>query len=920
MNFYDGYNYKEICSLRWENSEWPSFGTKIITGINSINLIMRSVPSINCIPGLKIGLLFFIFLAPCILFSQPTEPQLKKFSPILQKQWKIRSLNETSVFTIAVNNFSVFKNNIEKNSHVKIVFEYKNANVFLVKTNWNELIKSVLSRDEVLFVDEQRKAKEELAVSNLDLSADKVNMIFSKFRNYNGDGIVVSVKENRPDTTDIDFHGRYLSTDLSSTVFSTHATNMATIIGGGGNTYYEGKGAAPASTISSSSFAILLPDADDAYQRYHISLQNHSYGTGIENFYGADAVAYDASVITLPYLMHIFSAGNSGEEVGTTGPYANVPGFANITGSFKMAKNIICVGHTDSLGNVLSPSSRGPAYDGRIKPELVAFAEDGSSGAAAIVSGISLVLQQAYKKLNGNFPSTELVKAILLNSADDVGPTGIDFISGFGMADGYKALLELTNAQYFSGSVSNGNTVTVDLAVPPNIKQVKITLAWTDPPAAVNATKALTNDLDLALSLPATGEVWTPWVLNHSPNTDSLQLLPVRGKDSLNNVEQISIDYPVAGNYKINVKGFNVSASSSQPYSIAYQFDTLNKFTWYYPTSTDNIFNGRTNILRWESTYNNTTAQLEYSVDNGNSWQLADNAVDLTKGYYKWTPPDSFVTAILRMNFASQHFLSDTFTISRRFDVNVGFNCDDSFMLYWSKIPNVNGYQIYHLGDKYMEPLSLTADTAIVLYKQSNSSLYYAVAPLIGNKVGVRSYGYDYTTQGVACYIRTFFGELVNSSVKLDLALGTSYNVKTITWEKLTGNGYISLQTVNSIQALDFSYLDNAVTRGSNIYRVKIELLNGTIIYSETTTVFYTNDPFVIFPNPVPQYHDVTVISNSPDITHLQIFNSTGMKVLEQALNDWTNTVSTNKLGKGIYLLRFVSDSHVQKTLRLIVY
>src|SRR6185369_15723202 len=492
MNFYDGYNYKEICSLRWENSEWPSFGTKIITGINSINLIMRSVPSINCIPGLKIGLLFFIFLAPCILFSQPTEPQLKKFSPILQKQWKIRSLNETSVFTIAVNNFSVFKNNIEKNSHVKIVFEYKNANVFLVKTNWNELIKSVLSRDEVLFVDEQRKAKEELAVSNLDLSADKVNMIFSKFRNYNGDGIVVSVKENRPDTTDIDFHGRYLSTDLSSTVFSTHATNMATIIGGGGNTYYEGKGAAPASTISSSSFAILLPDADDAYQRYHISLQNHSYGTGIENFYGADAVAYDASVITLPYLMHIFSAGNSGEEVGTAGPYANVPGFANITGSFKMAKNIICVGHTDSLGNVLSPSSRGPAYDGRIKPELVAFAEDGSSGAAAIVSGISLVLQQAYKKLNGNFPSAALVKAILLNSADDVGPTGIDFISGFGMADGYKALLELTNAQYFSGSVSNGNTVTVDLAVPPNIKQVKITLAWTDPPAAVNATNALT--------------------------------------------------------------------------------------------------------------------------------------------------------------------------------------------------------------------------------------------------------------------------------------------------------------------------------------------------------------------------------------------------------------------------------------------
>lgn len=881
---------------------------------------MRSVPSINCTIALKIPLLLFIFIIPGILFSQPTEPQLKKFSPILQKQWKTRSLKETSFFTIAVSNFSLFKNDIEKNSHIKVVFEYKNARVFLVRTNWNELIKSILPRDEVLFVDEERKAREELAVSNLDLSANKVNLIFSKFPNYNGNGIVVSVKENRPDTSDIDFHGRYLSTDISSTDFSTHATDMATIIGGGGNTYYEGKGAAPASTISSSNFAILLPDADDAYQRYNISLQNHSYGTGIENFYGADALAYDASVVTRPYLMHIFSAGNSGQEASTVGPYAIVTGFANITGSFKMAKNIISVGHTDSLGNVLPLSSRGPAYDGRIKPELVAFAEDGSSGAAAIVSGISLVLQQAYKESHGNFPSAALVKAILLNSADDVGPNGIDFMSGFGMANAYKALLEITNATYFNGDISNGNTDTFELAVPPNIKQLKITLAWSDPPSAVDAAKALINDLDLELSLPATGEVWQPWVLNHFPNRDSLQLLPVRRKDSLNNAEQISIDYPGAGNYRISVKGFDVAASSSQSYSIAYQFDTLDRFTWYYPTSTDNIFNGRANILRWGSTYDNTTARLEYSVDNGNTWRLTDDAVDLTKGYYEWTPPDSFVTAILRMDFASQHFQSDTFTISRRFDVNVGFNCDDSFMLYWNKIPGVNNYQVYRLGDKYMEPLSISSDTAIVLDKQTNPSLYYAVAPLIDNKVGVRSYGYDYRTQGVACYIRTFFGELVNGSAKLDLALGTNYNIKTITWEKLTLNGYFPLQTVNSIQGLDLSYLDSAITQGLNIYRAKIELLNGTIIYSETTTIYYANDPYVIFPNPVRQYHDVTIITNSPDIAHLQIFNSTGMKVLEQTLNDVSNTVSTNKLGKGIYLFRVIKDGEPQQILKLIVY
>ena len=919
MNFFSKELIQEISNLEIGKFRKTSHTLirKITARINSINLVMRSVPSTNC--TLRTGLLLFVFLSPYFLFSQPTEPQLKKFSPVLQGQWNARSPKETTVFTIAVNDFPRFKNEIEKDPRVKIIFEYQKANVLLVRTTWNEVIKTILPKAEVLFIDEQRKPKEELAVSNLDMSADKVNMIFSRFPNYNGNGIVVSVKENQPDTTDIDFHGRYLTTDISSTIFSTHATEMATIIGGGGNTYYEGKGAAPGSTISSSSFAILLPDADDAYQRYNISVQNHSYGTSIENFYGADAAAYDASVITRPSLMHIFSAGNSGEETSTNGPYENIPGFANITGSFKMAKNIITVGHIDSLGNVLPLSSRGPAYDGRIKPELVAFAEDGSSGAAAIVSGISLVLQQAYQTLNGTLPSSSLVKAILLNTADDVGSKGIDFSTGFGAANAYRALLEITNAQYFDGNISNGNTDAFDLVVPPNVRQLKITLAWNDPPAVANTATALINDLDLELTLPSAGESWQPWVLNHFPSLDSLQLLPERERDSLNNVEQISIDDPVAGSYKINVKGFHIS-TSSQPYAIAYQFDTLDKFTWYYPTASDNIFNERTNVLRWESTYSNTTGQLEYSLNDGNSWQVINDVIDLTKGYYKWTPPDSFVTAVLRMNFASQHFVSDTFTISKRFDVNVGFNCADSFMLYWNRIDGVSSYQVYHLGDTYMEPLSITADTSIVLSKRTNSSLYYAVAPVINKKTGVRSYGYDYTLQGVSCYVRTFLGELVNSSSELELELGTNYNLKAITWEKLTLSGYIPLKTVNSIQGLNFSYTDNALTHGLNIYRVKIELLNGTIIYSETTTVVYANEPYIIYPNPIAQYHDVTIVNNSSDIAQLQIFNATGMKVFEQTLSDWSNTISTNKLGKGIYLLRIVKDNETQRTLKLVVY
>lgn len=864
--------------------------------------------------------LLFIVSIPHFIFAQPTGPQLNKLSLPLQKTWHEQSGQEPAVFLVAVKNFPVFKHKIDSAASIKIIYEYSGANVFLIKTTWKELINGILPRDEVLFVDEHRTPREELAVSNLDLSTNKVNLVFARFPQYDGKGMVVSVKENRPDTEDIDFHGRYLLTTLSSNIFSTHATIMATIIAGGGNTYYEGKGTARGSTISSSDFAVLLPDPDAAYQQYNITVQNHSYGTTIENFYGADAAAYDASVIARPSLMHVFSAGNSGTQTSTSGPYSNIAGFANITGSFKMAKNIITVGHIDSLGIVLPLSSRGPAYDGRVKPELVAFAQDGSSGAAAIVSGIALVLQHAYKTLHGTLPSSDLIKAVLLNSADDVEAKGIDFVSGYGAANADKAMSTITNAHHFSGTIANGGSEVYDLPVPANIRQLKLTLVWNDPQASANALKALKNDLDLELSLPATNELWQPWVLNHFPQADSLQLLPRRMRDSLNNVEQITIDSPAAGDYQVRVKGYSVNPSLSQSYTIAYQFDTLNKFSWYYPTRTDNIFNGRSNILRWESTFINATGQLEFSLNNGNTWQAVDSNVDLAKGYYKWTPPDSFSTAILRMNFASQNFMSDTFTISKRFDLFVGFNCPDSFMIYWNKIPGISAYQVYHLGGQYMEPFLVTADTAVVLGKQVNTSLHYAVAPVINNKDGVRTYAYDYTTQGVTCYVRTFLGQLIGETARLDLTLGTTYNVKSITWQKLTLSGYVSLQMINSISGLGYNYIDNILTHGLNIYRVKIELFDGRIIYSEAVTVYFAKEPYIIYPNPVPQGQPITIISSDADRVQVQFFTAVGQKIFEKTLSDFSNAIPTEKLSKGIYFLRIIKDNQPQTILKLIVY
>ena len=403
-----------------------------------------------------------------------------KASPALLKSLKNNAGAQRLI--IAVKDPAVFKALFAR--QLQVINEYSAANVLIVQVNNKGVMDALLAWDQLLFADlANRMPKEELLVSGFDLGTNRINTAHHYFPNVTGEGLMASIKENRFDTTDIDLKGRIFSSGIASSTTTSHATIMATMMAGAGNSFYQGKGAAWKANLQSASFINLVPEPDAYYNSQHITVQNHSYGTGIENFYGADASAYDASVVNNPVLLHVFSAGNSGTSA-SAGPYAGITGYANLTGSFKMAKNVLVVGAIDSIGNVEGPSSKGPAYDGRIKPELVAFGQDGSSGSAAIVSGIALLLQHGYQQQHhDSLPPAALVKAMLINSADDVGTKGPDFASGYGNANAYQALRLLERSQFFTNSIQQGNTQTFNLTIPAGIRSVKLTLAWADPAA-----------------------------------------------------------------------------------------------------------------------------------------------------------------------------------------------------------------------------------------------------------------------------------------------------------------------------------------------------------------------------------------------------------------------------------------------------
>lgn len=805
-------------------------------------------------------------------------------------------------------------------SRLQVLEQYPATNTVAVQLKDDKSFEWLLASGQLVFADlRHRQAKEELIVSGFDAGANRINTAHHYFPQLHGQGLMVSIKENRFDTTDIDLKGRIAEGGFASVTVSGHATIMATMMAGAGNSYFEGKGAAWKASMQSASFANLMPEPDTYYRNQNISVQNHSYGTGIENYYGADAAAYDALVHANPTLVHVFSSGNSGLLAGT-GPYAGITGFANLTGSFKMAKNIIVAGASDSLGNIEAASSRGPAYDGRVYPHVVAFGQDGSSGAAAIVSGISLLLQHGHKELhNDSLPAAALLKATLINTADEAGSPGPDYASGYGIANAYKAIASLRRNQFFTGSAQQGNAQTHNLNIPAGLQTLKYTLAWTDPAAQANAARALVNDLDIEVVHTQSGQRWHPWTLSRFPHRDSLLAPATRGRDTLNNVELVTIDAPPAGDYVITIRGSRVTGT--QAYYVAYHADTANSFMWTYPMRNDPVLSGAPVLLRFSSVAPAfTTGSLEYSL-NGSAWQPIAANVPVTGNSVRWHTPDTFATARLRMTIGGHAYSTDTFVLSKRTETYVGINCPDSVLIAWNRQAPAGNFRVYRRGGSFLEPVTVVSDTFFIAAKKDLNTSILTVAPLVNNREGIRAYAFDYNTQGVGCYFRSFLAQRTSDNkASLRLELGSLYRVSKIIVQKSTGGPFSDLQTIDPTVSLSYDFTDATLQQGVNRYVVALLRTDGRVAFSNTEVVYYTaGNPYIVYPNPVAAGGSFRILQPEPASLRVLLYDAMGRLIKDGTYNDVINIIPTAGLQRGMYVVVIKSEGKADARRKLVI-
>jgi hypothetical protein len=577
--------------------------------------------------------------------------------------------------------------------------------------------------------------------------SNAINCEYTTGRHYDGNGVTIGLADDGLIGPHIDFQGRV--TQHTTALGGSHGDMTSGICMGAGNLIQRIKGMATGSYLHVFDIANYpqIVDALANYNNYGIVITSTSYSQGC-NEYTSDSEFGDQFIHDNAPIEFCFSGGNDGTADCS---YGAGSGWGNITGGYKVGKNVIACGNLDATDILEASSSRGPAPDGRIKPDICSNGVDqrstdeantyqvggGTSAACPGIAGILAQLYQAYKEINNSpNPPSALIKAILLNSAEDLGNPGPDYKFGWGRVNAFRAVTTLEDHRYFSDSIVQGQSKSYTISVPSGVNQLRIMLYWHDEGGNPAAAKNLVNDLDMEVANPA-NTIFNPWVLDPTPNAIALNSNAVRGVDSLNNVEQVTIDSASGGLYTITVQGSQVPLGT-QKYFIAYEYRTDSVHVTF-PNGGEGLVPNETELIRWDAQDTNGNFTIRYSRDSGANWNVISSTVPGSLRYISWNVPnivsDSVLVEVSRNGFSD---ISDTeFTIIRSpANLHVTFACPDSIGLAWNAVNGATGYNISMLGNKYMDSIGTTNSTSFVVYNTNPLTDYWFSVLALGPSGG----------------------------------------------------------------------------------------------------------------------------------------------------------------------------------------
>ncbi|MDB2572748.1 S8 family serine peptidase [Schleiferiaceae bacterium] len=573
---------------------------------------------------------------------------------------------------------------------------------------------------------------------------------------FDGSNVVVGLGDDGDIGPHADYKGRL--TSLAGNSIGDHGDHVAGTIFGAGNIDPTGEGNAPGATMIYYDYPSNLSNIDAHYASYGIRVTNSSYSNGCNAGYTFYAQQMDKDVRDNAALIHVFSAGNSN---GSNCGYGAGTQWGNVTGGHKQGKNVIATANITSTDAIAPSSSRGPAADGRIKPDLAAVGTNvystidshtygnktGTSMSAPGVAGYFAVLHNAFDELQQDTAEAGLLKAIAMNTADDLGNPGPDFIYGYGRVNARKALKVIQDTQFLSSSITTNDTLTYTISIPAGVNKFSAMLYWTDKEASTSASKALVNNLDFEVTDLTGATTYQPWVLDPTPNTTTLLYGATRGVDTLNNVEQVTLDAPNSGDYRFTVYGTNIP-QGPQTFYIVYAMD-IEKNPISFPHKDAKLVPGA-NYVRWNGA---TSLTWEYSTDSMSTWTSVGLSATGGNRVANWNVPNvATKNAFLRNIQGTDTAIAGPFIIlNAPNNLNLDWACPDSIKISFSPVTGATDYTAYILGTTYMDSVySGTATSMIIPYQPVNGT-WLSVSGGINNVQGRRAYAVQLPSGTNAC-------------------------------------------------------------------------------------------------------------------------------------------------------------------------
>lgn len=495
-----------------------------------------------------------------------------------------------------------------------------------------------------------------------------------------------------------------------------HGIHVTGTMAGAGVLDPLARGVAPKATMYTYNFSVMsnrLSVAEkmlQAVQHFNINITQNSYGVAVGKYckyydkfsYNGMEPSWETDYITNlhPTLLHVYSVGNDRKQEDNCGhPYGS---------STKRSKNALYVGALNADESMSEYSSWGPMDDGRLLPTVVALGTNvystrqrnsydlgtGSSMACPSVSGAAILLTERYRQLNDmTLPLEALLRGAIANTAKDMGATGPDYQYGYGLIDASKAVQTLEQRWYVTNTLRAGApSATHTIKVPSNVAALKVMLVWTDTVSSKQyryGEAALINDLDLAVTHG--GATTKPWVLNSSkPDAPA-----VRGEDHVNNMEQVTIDNPTAGDYEVKITPRTIS-SREQQYVVVYWFEA-DAPTIIYPLGGEQLAPGDRFYIRWMGLSSPVAAEISY--DNGASYSTIATDIAGDKIEYE-LPHNAPSTAVARIRLTATNGI----TIKNNIPFSVmgvpqnvranAIECGGAWAIQWNAVEGAQAYEI----------------------------------------------------------------------------------------------------------------------------------------------------------------------------------------------------------------------------------